>query len=691
MGEPAAPLHLLILHDTQNEAEPLVNLFRNAGMATRSHFIASEDELISELGSQTWDLLLAKLTTDTVNVSSCLQRLKAAGTDVPVIVLLDDFDPQQVQKALALGAKDAVIESEPDLVRHSALREVTALKHRRQLRQAQRHLKDSEKRVQLLLESSKDAIAYVHDGMHIYANNSYMELFGYEDPDDLLCLPIIDLVDSDKKSELKACLKSYSDGSSADMSCKVETADGAKVQVQMDFSGATYDGEACTQIVIRADTGNNQELEAKIQEISQTDMATGLFNRRHFQEQLDLAYKKAMEAKQSSTVMYVRIQAFDELRVTYGIAGGEVVQRELAELLKQSEKDGVMAKVADDVFAILVPSSEWQEVQERGLALVEKTKDLLVELEGKTIRLNINVGLALLDDKCSDANEAMGHAHQAAERAGKSEQKVQFFDKSDLRNISDDNLVGRINLALENNAFNLMFQPIISLRGDSQEHYEAFVRMKDSQGQDVAPKDFIAAAQAANLSGKIDRWVVAKTVAELAEQRKKGSNTQVVINLTPSSISDPAFLPWVNSQLKNHKLRGDCLVFQIREKDAQAYLKAAKAFSKGLSVLKCKLSISQFGRSEQDFDLNRHLDIEYIKVHGSFVEAVEEEGGAERLEALVSQIHELDVLSVAPQVDNASIMSILWQAGVNYIQGQLLQEPTEEMDYDFSEDSEEAV
>ena len=70
---------------------------------------------------------------------------------------------------------------------------------------------------------------------------------------------------------------------------------------------------------------------------------------------------------------------------------------------------------------------------------------------------------------------------------------------------------------------------------------------------------------------------------------------------------------------------------------------------------------------------------------------VEEDGGADKLQSLISQIHDLDIASVAPQVDTASVMSLLWQAGANYIQGQLLQEPSEEMDYDFSEDSEEAV
>ncbi len=693
MSDSSSPIRMLILHNTQNEAEPLINLFRNAGRATRSHFIASEQELAQELNSQTWDLILAKANTDTVNVASCMKQVTGQGLDIPIVLLTDGYNPDYYAKGIQLGAKDLVVETDGALVLHACLREISALNGRRKLKDNQIHLKESEKRVQLLLASSKDAIAYVHEGMHIYANEPYMEMFGYDDIDDLLCVPLVDIVESEKHAELKKCLKNYEDGSSSDLDCDAEKEDGSKVPVHMNFSAATYDGESCTQIVIRPKSENNAELEAKIQAISNTDLLTGLFNRQHFMEQLDKAYHRATSQNASSSIVYLQLQGFDDIRANYGIAGADIVLKETASVLKGFNKDGMtLAKISDDIFAFLIPSDNVEAVKAMAVKINKAIDDHLVEVDGKTVRVEDSIGIALVDAKCANANEPMGHAHQAAEQAMQQKTRVQYFDKNDLKNIADENLIGRVNHALENDGFSVMYQPIISLRGDTQEHYEVFLRLQDSSGNEIPPKEFISAAMAADMAGKIDRWIVGRTVAELAEHRKAGSNTQVVINLTPSSVGDPTFLPWVNAVLKEHKLKGDTLVFQITEKDAQNYLKAAKAFSKGLSVLKCKLSISHFGRVDTEFNLNKHLDIEYIKVHKSFVEAVEDsEEGTGKLESLIAQIHKYDIASVVPQVDSAAIMSLLWQAGANYIQGHLLQAPTSSMDYDFTEDSEEAV
>jgi len=680
-------IHILIMHDTQNDAEPLVNHFRTNGYAARSHFIASDDEMTAILEQQTWDLIVAKLETETVNVPHCIQEVARLGKDIPVILLIDAFDIEKSLQGYRLGARDIILDGEPDILLPVAIREFMSLKTRRALRESEIHLRDSEKRVQLLLQNSKDAIAYVHDGMHIYANQSYMDLFGYDDMDDLLCMPIMDVVASGCQENLKTYLKAKGLGNKKQLKCFAIHEDGKEFEVQMDFSSATYDGEPCMQIVISPVIhGGNEELQQQIKDISSKDLLTGFYNRQYFMSALDDSYQQAVHENKNSLVAYLHLLDVNEVRASVGIAGADILLTDVSKLIADELKDSdIVARISDDAFSWISNTGDLDVGKLQAENIGKRIRDHLSEINGKTVQIHCSIGLAHLDESCNNGQEALAQSHQAGEEAIKAKSLWHYFDKSDLSNIADDNKVGRIKHALENDGFRLLFQPVISLRGDAQEHYEVLCRLIGKDGEELSILDYLSAAHTADQAGAVDRWVVSNAIAELANHRKRGGNTKIFINLTPASISDPAFLPWVNSQLKEYRLPGDAIIFQITESDAFNYLKPAKAFSKGLGVLHCKLSINHFGRIEDGFSLTRHLTIEYIKIHAQLVENLETDEGQSTLENMIRQIQSKDIASVVPQIESASVMPALWQAGANYIQGFLLQEPTQGMEFDFND------
>ncbi len=122
--------------------------------------------------------------------------MRRQSRDIPFIQLVADNSSDAITDALMLGAQDALPQGEDERLVLVANRELAGLAERRARRAAELALREAEKRCQLLLDSSVDAITYVHDGMHIYANRSYMALFGYEDAEELEGLPVIDLIAS---------------------------------------------------------------------------------------------------------------------------------------------------------------------------------------------------------------------------------------------------------------------------------------------------------------------------------------------------------------------------------------------------------------------------------------------------------------------------------------------------------------
>ncbi|MDX5298327.1 MAG: PAS domain-containing protein, partial [Gammaproteobacteria bacterium] len=270
-------IHLLILDPSQNEAEKLVSLLRNSGRATRAHRVTSEEDLLESLSGGTWDLFLARDTAESPTPAEALAHLNRLSKDIPLILLSEQPDREKQVAALRQGARAVIVAEHTDLLMLAITRELENLSERRRRRTLENHLRESEQRCQLLLESSRDAIAYVNDGMHIYANRSYLDFFGYDDVDDLMCIPILDTLLPEDQDDFKDFMKRFAEQpqGNATLTCTGVRSDENQLKIIMSVSSATYEGEPCVQVVVRPEH-NNAELEEKLRQISSQDLITGL-------------------------------------------------------------------------------------------------------------------------------------------------------------------------------------------------------------------------------------------------------------------------------------------------------------------------------------------------------------------------------------------------------------------------------
>ncbi|MFP6849751.1 MAG: EAL domain-containing protein [Pseudomonas sp.] len=682
-------IRLLILEDSQNEAERLVSLFRNAGRATRVHRLTSSDDL-NEALQQSWDLLICAPSSEQLTTSEAIGAIRRQAKDIPVIQLLSDNDSDSVTEALMLGAQDALPQGEDERLVLVAKRELANLEERRARRASEVTLRETEKRCQLLLDSSVDAITYVHDGMHIYANRAYLELFAYEDAEELEGMPMIDLIGSSDQSSFKDFLKNYQNAEGGtELNCTGIKASGQSFQAQMSFSPATYDGEPCIQVVIRAETGN-AELEEKLREISSQDLVTGLFNRSHFLELMDNAAERAVNAGQPSSLAYIRIDHYASLLADIGLAGIDILLADLANLLRAHfNANAQLARFGDDVFSVLQPGVTPESTQELLASLLKKVEGHLFDVNGRTVQSTLSIGVAGLNEKTTKAQEVVDRAHRCADELSDGN-TLKLFNPADelAAAASRGNIVAMIQQALENNSFRLLFQPIISLRGDNFEHYEALLRLINPNGEEIPPNELFSAAKDAGMAEKIDRWVILNSIKLLADHRSKGHNTRLFVHVSSASLQDQTLLPWLSVALKAARLPSDSLVFQFSEPDAIAYLKQAKLITQRLNELHCKTALTQFGCSLNPFNTLKHLHIDFVKVDSSFSQDLSTAENQESLKTLLASLHAQAKLTIVPFVESASVLATLWQAGVNYIQGHYLQGPSQSMDYDFAADDE---
>jgi len=321
----------------------------------------------------------------------------------------------------------------------------------------------------------------------------------------------------------------------------------------------------------------------------------------------------------------------------------------------------------------------------------KKVEDHLFEIDGRTVQVTLSIGVAAITENAPKAPDLMGRAHTASSELKKKEghesgNGVMVYNPADYESLDESSSADAIQKALDDNRFRLLFQPIINLRGEGEEHYEASVRMLDKDDEEVSPYDFLPPAGPSDMAIKIDRWVILQTIKQLASHRARGHDTRLFLNITAETLDDKTFTPWLSVALKAARLPGGSLVFQIREGDANNFMKQAKDFTKAVHELHAKVSISQFGCALNPFNTLKHIDADYVKIDGSFTEEIQKTSAAkDEVNEMIKSLQNAGKLTIVPLVENASVLATLWQAGVNYIQGYYLQAPVPEMNYDFGD------
>src|SRR5207342_3226730 len=241
-------LRLMIVDDSVEDAEAIVSALRNAGIAVRPLRPANAEELSAMLAAQVIDLVLADQQSDGLPLDDVLQLVRGSGKDLPVIAVADRVDEASLSEALGAGVRGIALRHKPQQLLGAVRAEWADLEARRSLRRLEAQVRETERRCDALIESSRDPIAYVHEGMHIRANPAYLEMFGFDSFEDIEGMSLLDLVGPQYVDDFKQLLKSLSKGEPAPPRYELEARDieGNAFPAVMEFTPAVYEGEhAC--------------------------------------------------------------------------------------------------------------------------------------------------------------------------------------------------------------------------------------------------------------------------------------------------------------------------------------------------------------------------------------------------------------------------------------------------------------
>jgi diguanylate cyclase (GGDEF)-like protein/PAS domain S-box-containing protein len=678
-------IKLLLIEDSVEEAEQIISILRNGGIAVRPARASNEAELEAALEQQTPDVIIANLDASELGLAQVSSSVSRGGRDVALIATGRGLNEDKIVAAFHDGAHGLALRDRPDHMQMIVRREFEALTMRRSVRRIEAALRESERRCEALLDSSRDPIAYVHEGMHVRANKAYLEMFGFDDFEDVEGMSILDMIAADDADDFKALLKRLSRGEKPPqrLNLKAQRSDGSTFDATMEFAEASYEGEPCQQITFRrqmVDANLAQELDA----LRQKDLVTELFNRQHTIAQIESAATAAASGAVDQALLIIEPDNFKQVLDGVGLGNADVLLGDMAGLMRRHiGEEEIAGRIGEHTFAVLITKRTPDDTRQLADRLRKAFDERIFEIGKQSISLTVSVGGALIGEKNANAQTLLGQA-QGALRSAQAEggNRTSIFDPAAQDKAAAEKTkhwIALIDEALETDGFVLYYQPIVSLHGAEGEFYEVLLRMKGPKGE-ILPGHFLPIAEQNGKLPAIDRWVIGAAIRSIAERERAGHKTTFFIKLTPQSLEDQTLLAWIAQQLKNARQRGDSLVFEMPESKVVTSLKPARAFVKGLEQIHCGFALEQFGSGLNSFQLLKHIPAHYLKIDRNYMaELPKHKENQEKIKEICDQAHHAGKLTVAEFVEDAASMSILFSCGVNFVQGNFLQEPEKVM------------
>lgn len=661
----------------QDRAETINSILRNGGVAL--HYHRAEDAgKAAEAINLDYDLAVVFSDENPDLLPAVIDARDRGQSKLTVISCRESIDPDQLSADIIAGAADLVAPSQRQRLFRVFQRELRAARLGRALREAVGTAASYREQLKTFMAGSADAIAHVQEGVVLDANPAWTQLFGRDDMTTLLGTPIMDLFATESHASLKGALVACTQGRwpTDPLRCTGVDINNSQLSLELNLEQAQFEGEPCVRISIAPTTRDDGPLLKELREAVNRDPATGLFTRKYLIERLEDALAQPLKGGLRGLAI-IRPDAFGNVVETVGSRASELVIQGMADILKDHvQPSDVYGRFGGTLFAVLLPRGNTRDMQAWSESFCRKVGAKLFELSDKSLSVTCTVGLATIDESEPSLDLVISQAMEACQDGrsrGGDQVAVSSANQATTEIEDNDRLwVPRIKQALIDQRFRLAPQPIASLAGSAEGIYDVLVRMIDEQGDDILPGQFMPAAERNQLVKNIDRWVLGATVGWCRDQ----SVNRAFVRLSQPTVTDDTLVRWLLEQVEGAGIGPDRLVLQVPEIVADRHLKATRDMAEELRSLGFGFAIEHFGVGSRPMQVLNHVPMEFLKIDGSLMQGMAREPHLQaKLGGLVSDAREKGIATIAERVEDANTMAVLWQLGVEYIQGYQVQEP----------------
>lgn len=462
-------------------------------------------------------------------------------------------------------------------------------------------------------------------------------------------------------------------------SFEIPLADG-RMLVQLSYPVRDNQGRLIGRLWIYEDVTRERQTAQQLIYLAERDSLTGLYNRHRFQEELSRMIAESDRHHFQGALIFFDLDEFKYINDTYGHRAGDAmlirVAGEVSTLVRRNE---IFSRLGGDEFAILVPNASNEEIAAFAERIVRAISQIPFRFDGQNLRLTCSLGIAYYPQHAASAEELIAHADTAmyqAKEAGKNAWRVYRQDLDTSREmLTRLSWNERISHALENSLLQLHFQGVYHTRSGELSHLEALVRMldKDDTTRLIPPGHFITLAERSGKIIDIDRWVIGESIRLLAQSDKLPA---LAVNISGRSFDEPTLPQFIDEQLRLHGVKPSRLYVELTETSAVSDLQDAERFIEALHQTGCVICMDDFGTGFSSFAYLKHLKADVLKIDGMFIRDLPNDRDNQVfVKAIVDVARGMHKITVAEFVENAEILQMLKEFGVDMVQGYHLDVP----------------
>jgi diguanylate cyclase (GGDEF)-like protein len=594
---------------------------------------------------------------------------------IPLALRVDVQDRQAIRQALAVTACTVINARQDDQLRQTVREYLARWEAAAGVTNVHDQMEELQKLNQLLLRSAGEAISYIHEGLHIRANDSYLDCLGIADAESLLGLSVLELLQGEQE-DLRQVFRDMARGAfpAQPLAVIVEPPHGVSFTATVAFAPIRLEGEECVQMILRTSDSAMQS-PRKHDTPDHTDPLTGLLHREHFLPQLS-GYLEDMEHRAAaSAVMYLQPDGFAEYQNVLGYLDADRFLADFAQLVRDClDTTDIACRFADQQFAVLLRRGTPGDIDAVGQRLLKAAGQHRLEIGHHLLETSCSIGMVTLGPMVSSADQVLAQAREACTEAMESGNCL-VRHKPNLSMVAADDTshqwAERLRIALDHGSFYSLQQPVVNLDGESDGLHEMLSFLREESG-DVPQGEYLEAADACHLGPEIDRTLIPGLLSSFAENP---GVKRFVTRLSRGSLLDAGFAGWLEQQLTAQGIAGPTLVLEVTTEDAVANQACAIRLADDLHRIGCGLALCDFADDVRHLRLLGSLDITLVKLRQDLIDQLAgKPKSREAVRQLVKTITRAGAEVLAAGVNDAPHIAALWQVGIKRVVGDFLED-----------------
>ena len=420
------------------------------------------------------------------------------------------------------------------------------------------------------------------------------------------------------------------------------------------------------------------------QKRSGKDIQTGLYDRQDLLALINHHLQQSSDRK--GGVFLLEIEGLSSLRERFGIAAFEQLQQDVVRLLGQSVLDSPIGRFGDGSYLIYASPPDEASL----VALAQECRTNLVQhefqVQAHPLRLRASVGVCAFKHPFNDSGAMLNAVEKVTREARTSERGVRQYEPPKAEDaVREAALLKQVREAIEQHSLELLYQPVVAVAGSDDSQYQTLLRLRDSNGRLLSAAEVIPMAERNDLIIDIDRWVLIQALALIRDRRAEQRPMRLFVTQSPLTLADSTQAEWLKSELADNDVPGACLVIELRMEDASIHAATVRQFCDSLVSLGVQFCLSQFELNAETERLLEQLPLGFVKLARKYSAGIQTQSTRDELKTLIDRAHRRGLEVIGTGVEDPQAAATLWMSGIDFIQGNLVQEADSGLDFDFQQ------